>query len=85
VGQLLQHFVRRLVESQGIEVNPNTQGVKLVANNGERFARSLDDAQKDLLRMGPQNIRKIQKKLREIAVALGVSENQLPRSKGYPK
>jgi hypothetical protein len=45
----------------------------------------LSDAQQHLLRMGPQNIRKIQKKLREIAVALGVSENQLPKSKGYPK
>ena len=28
-----------------MEVNLNTKGVKLVANNGERFARSLDDAQ----------------------------------------
>jgi hypothetical protein len=34
-----------LVEKQGLEVNLNTKGVKLVANNGERFARSLDEAQ----------------------------------------
>jgi hypothetical protein len=36
---------QRLTEQQGIEVNPNTKGVMLVANNGERFARSLDEAQ----------------------------------------
>jgi hypothetical protein len=43
----------------------------------------LDDAQKDLLRMGPQNIRKVQNKLREMALALGVPENQLPQPKLY--
>ncbi len=36
---------QRLTEKEGIEVNLNTKGVKLVANNGERFARSLDEAQ----------------------------------------
>ena len=43
----------------------------------------LDDAQKDLLRMGPQNMRKIQNKLREMALALGVQENQLPKDRVY--
>lgn len=41
----------------------------------------LSEAQKHLLRMGPQNTRKIQKKLREIGILLGVAENQLPKSK----
>ncbi len=36
---------QRLIEKQGMEVDLNTKGVKLVANNGERFARSLDEAQ----------------------------------------
>ena len=44
----------------------------------------LDDAQKDLLRMGPQNIRKVQNKLREMALALGAPENQLPKARVYP-
>ena len=43
----------------------------------------LDDAQKDLLRMGPQNIRKIQNKLREMALALEIPENQLPKPQVY--
>ena len=45
----------------------------------------LSDAQKHLLRMGPQNTRKIQNKLREMAVALGVPENQLQDPQGRAK
>jgi hypothetical protein len=43
----------------------------------------LSDAQKHLLRMGPKNTAKIQGKLREIALALGAPENQLPKSRVY--
>ncbi len=38
----------------------------------------LDAAQKHLLRMGPENLQLIQVKLREIALALGFTEAQLP-------
>ena len=44
---------------------------------------NLHEAQKHLLRMGPENIRKIQGKLREMARALGVPENQLPTPREY--
>jgi hypothetical protein len=43
----------------------------------------LNEAQKHLLRMGPRNTRKIQQKLREMALALGVPENQLPQPRIY--
>ena len=43
----------------------------------------LSEAQKHLLRMGPQNTRKIQKKLREMALLFGVPENQIPAGKAY--
>jgi hypothetical protein len=43
----------------------------------------LDDARRDLLRMGPQNMRKVQDKLREIALALEVPEDQLPKPRVY--
>jgi hypothetical protein len=43
----------------------------------------LNEIQKHMLRMGPKNTRKIQQKLREIALALGVPENQLPKPKAY--
>jgi hypothetical protein len=39
----------------------------------------LSAAQKQLLRMGPQNVRAIQGKLREIASVLGIPESRLPR------
>ncbi len=40
---------------------------------------SLSQSQKHLLRMGPENILRIQSKLREMAQALGVSSRRLPR------
>jgi hypothetical protein len=43
----------------------------------------LNEIQKHMLRMGPKNTRKIQQKLREMALALGVPENQLPKPKAY--
>jgi hypothetical protein len=43
----------------------------------------LSDAQKHLLRMGPENVGAVQAKLREMATALGVPEARLPRSRPY--
>jgi hypothetical protein len=40
---------------------------------------SLSQAQKHLLRMGPENILRIQAKLREFALALGIPSSRLPR------
>jgi flagellar basal body-associated protein FliL len=39
----------------------------------------LSQAQKHLLRMGPENILRIQSKLREMAQALGIASSRLPR------
>ena len=41
----------------------------------------LSQAQKQLLRMGPKNVRSIQAKIRDLARALGVSETRLPQTK----
>jgi hypothetical protein len=38
----------------------------------------LSPAQKQLLRMGPENVRAIQGKLREIAIVLGIPDSRLP-------
>ncbi len=38
---------KRLIAHEGMEVNLNTNGAKMVANNGDRFARSLKDAQEN--------------------------------------
>lgn len=44
---------------------------------------SLSDAQKHLLRMGPENVGAIQAKMREIAIALGFAEGRLPKARVY--
>lgn len=43
----------------------------------------LSDAQKHLLRMGPENVGAVQAKLREMAAALGIPEGRLPRQQLY--
>lgn len=43
----------------------------------------LSEAQKHLLRMGPENVRIIQGKLREMAAGLGISGERLPRPRTY--
>ena len=40
--------------------------------------QEMSAAQKQLLRMGPQNVRTVQSKLREIATNLGIPESRLP-------
>jgi len=44
---------------------------------------SLSDAQKHLLRMGPENVGAIQAKMREMAIALGLAESRLPKARVY--
>ncbi len=44
---------------------------------------NLSDAQKHLLRMGPENVGAIQAKLREMALALGFPEERLPKTRYY--
>ncbi len=44
---------------------------------------NMNEVQKHLLRMGPKNTRKVQQKLREMALALGVPESRLPQSHVY--
>jgi hypothetical protein len=44
---------------------------------------SMNEVQRHLLRMGPKNTQKIQQRVREIALALGVPETQLPQPQIY--
>lgn len=45
---------------------------------------ALSDAQKAFLRMGPANVEAIQIKLREMAQALGIPADRIPRPRLYP-
>jgi len=47
-------------------------------NYNDSRIEGLSQAQKQLIRMGPRNMRVIQRKLRDIALALGISPERLP-------
>jgi predicted O-methyltransferase YrrM len=80
--------VRRWPFSRG-EVKRLTESGTLVGYEGYYMGAGIPDnleaneAQKHMLRMGRKNSRKIQEKLREIALALGVPESRLPHPKTY--
>jgi hypothetical protein len=62
-----------------IEVEEGIVSYRMVDDHLE----DLNEVQKHLIRMGPQNTQKIQAKLREMALALKLPENQLPKTKIY--
>jgi len=66
-----------------LEENEEKGVANVAATMADEKLEDLSDAQKHLLRMGPKNTAKIQGKLREIAQALGVPENQLPKTRVY--
>jgi DUF3014 family protein len=61
-----------------LAVEPQGVGYALA----EPRLEELSPAQKQLLRMGPENVRKIQGKLREIATHLGIDGSRLPPPSG---
>jgi hypothetical protein len=76
----LQKAIVALLETPSsdgaILLQPSVKGIGYVYRDGR--LENLTDPQKQLLRMGPANIRTIQLKLREIAMALGIPPTALP-------
>ena len=76
--QTLEKAIVHLLEA------PIVQGELALTPRGALYVYSddrierLSQAQKQLLRMGPRNMRVIQRKLREVALALGIPEERLP-------
>jgi hypothetical protein len=62
--------------ASGVAVHPRGAVGYAYADEG---LESLNNAQKHLLRMGPRNARLIKDKLREIAAALGIAAERLPK------
>jgi hypothetical protein len=69
-------LVRTPVPDDPIALTPNGVGYAFA----DRRLEDLSPAQKQLLRMGPQNARAIQQSLREIALALGIPPARLHSS-----
>jgi hypothetical protein len=78
---VLIHAIKELLLTPVVEGDIRVKEAVLSYWAVDDNLEDLSEAQKHLLRMGPQNTRKIQKKLREMALLLGASENQLPKGK----
>ena len=78
---VLIHAIKELLLTPVVEGDIRVKEAVLSYWAVDDNLEDLSEAQKHLLRMGPQNTRKIQKKLREMALLLGATENQLPKSK----
>jgi hypothetical protein len=88
LGELDQSFDRTLERAIVVLLQtPVPDGPLRVEPHGIGYAfadaklEGLTAAQKQLLRMGPENARRIQTKLREIALALGIPEQRLPANR----
>jgi len=85
-GDFHQTLYRAIIE---ILRTPVIEGQIVVKQNITTYffkdpkLEDLDEVQKHLIRMGPENLQLIQVKLREIALALGFSEAQLPVPRPY--
>lgn len=75
IGELL----RTPVVEGPIAVSPGAKGIGFVY--ADPSLEALTPPQKQLLRMGPENMRAIQNALRSVAVALGIPEGRLPQAR----
>lgn len=78
--ETLERAIRRLLETPVLE----RQDVTLVSRApffefADEDLEALSPVQKQLMGMGPQNVRVVQAKLRELAAALGIPAERLPR------
>jgi hypothetical protein len=78
LDQALERAIVALLEvpiaDEPVRLSPKGIGYAFADERLER----LTGAQKQLLRMGPRNVRIIKEKLREIALALGIPSGELP-------
>lgn len=78
VDAAVQRAIVHLLETPEIAPDAAVQPSALLYKYSDPRIEGLSAAQKQLLRMGPDNVRRIKGKLREIAVALGIPQDRLP-------
>jgi hypothetical protein len=76
--QTLERAIVNLLKTPSIEPNTNLVPQGGVYGFEDEQLQTLMAAQKQLARMGPRNQRIIQEKLRQIALAIGVTADRLP-------
>jgi hypothetical protein len=76
VEQAIVRLLQTPVVDRPLRVEPGTKGIGYVYADAN--LESLTAAQKQLLRMGPDNMRTIQRAIRDFALALGIPQSRLP-------
>lgn len=74
----LERALVRLLETPAVAGEIALVPDRGVYNYNDPRIEGLTQAQKQLVRMGAQNVRTIQRKLRELAIALGIPKERLP-------
>ena len=82
---VLERAIIELLRVPVVEGNLELVPKGIVYGFADPNLERMSGAQKQLLRMGPQNVRTVQAKLREIAPYLGIPESRLPRPSGLPR
>ena len=78
VDAAVQRAIVHLLQTPEIAPDAPIEPSALQYKYSDPRIEGLSAAQKQLLRMGPENVRRIKAKLREIAVALGIPQERLP-------
>ena len=78
VDAAVQRAIVHLLQTPEIAPDAAVEPAALQYKYSDPRIEGLSAAQKQLLRMGPENVRRIKAKLREIAVALGIPQERLP-------
>ena len=78
VDAAVERAIVHLLRTPAVEATTAVQSSAVMYTYVDPRLEGLSPAQKQLLRMGPQNVRIVQQKLREIAAALGIPADRLP-------
>lgn len=76
--RVIVQLLRTPVLDRPLVIQPGLKGIGFVYTDGSLEA--LSGAQKQLLRMGPDNVRAVQRSLRAFADALGIPATRLPKA-----
>jgi hypothetical protein len=79
VDQALERALVELLRTPVVEGDVALASKSVAYQFADTRLQSLSSAQRQLLRMGPRNVRLIQAKLREVAPLLGIPAESLPR------
>jgi hypothetical protein len=79
----LRDAIFALLSAPNVVGTPALEPLTLGHGYVDPALEELSGAKKQLLRFGPENVARLQQKIREVAIALGIPEAELPRTPRY--